>query len=276
MKKNIYALIIMVFFSSFPFLVWGTDMGTIESGEVHTGTLSLPDYTDTWQFTGDTGDRVVITTSRSGSNVQPEIYLYPPGGGSVEASETGLSYSNTLDHQLLQTGLYTIIIKDYNMDNLGDYGIALAKIPGDATSVIDPDGGVIASGETLSGTMDVRADSDIFQFSGDTGDRVVITTFGSNVQPEIYLYPPDSGPKEASETGLSYSNTLDHQLLQTGLYTIIIKDYNMDNIGGYEISLIKTPNTVPTLSEWGMIIFFIILVGSALLVLRRRTRQNPS
>ena len=32
--------------------------------------------------------------------------------------------------------------------------------------------------------------------------------------------------------------------------------------------------TVPTLSEWGMIIFFIILVGSALWVMRRRTKHE--
>ncbi len=34
------------------------------------------------------------------------------------------------------------------------------------------------------------------------------------------------------------------------------------------------PNSVPTVSEWGMIIFFILLVGSALWVIRRRTGQE--
>jgi len=31
---------------------------------------------------------------------------------------------------------------------------------------------------------------------------------------------------------------------------------------------------VPTLSEWGMIVFFILMVGSALWVMRRRTRNE--
>ncbi len=33
-------------------------------------------------------------------------------------------------------------------------------------------------------------------------------------------------------------------------------------------------STVPTVSEWGVIIFFILLVGSASLVMRRRIRQG--
>jgi len=34
--------------------------------------------------------------------------------------------------------------------------------------------------------------------------------------------------------------------------------------------------TIPTVSEWGMIIFFILLVGSALWVMRRRTGQESA
>lgn len=38
--------------------------------------------------------------------------------------------------------------------------------------------------------------------------------------------------------------------------------------------LADAPEPVPTVSEWGMIIFFILLVGSATWVVRRRTRQE--
>ena len=34
--------------------------------------------------------------------------------------------------------------------------------------------------------------------------------------------------------------------------------------------------SIPTVSEWGMIIFFILLVGSAIWVIRRRRRQESS
>jgi hypothetical protein len=76
--------------------------------------------------------------------------------------------------------------------------------------------GEIESGEVHTGTMDARADTDIFQFYGDAGDRVIITASSGSVQPEIFLYPPDSGPYEALATGTSYNKSVDHQLLQTG------------------------------------------------------------
>jgi hypothetical protein len=62
-----------------------------------------------------------------------------------------------------------------------------------------------------------------------------------NVNPDIYLYPPDSSGLEASETGLNSSKMLDHQLAQTGLYTIIVNDQRMDAQGSFSISLSKTP-----------------------------------
>ena len=240
MNKNLFSVILLAIFSLSPLCLWGTDMGMIKSGEVHTATLGSPGSSDTWTFYGEAGDRIVITSS-SGS-VQPEIFLYPPDGGPSEASATGSAFSKWVDHQLLETGLYTIVIRDWYLDSIGEYGIALVKIPGAATSTTDPDGGAIASGETLSGSMDARADTDIFQFYGEAGDRIVITSSSGSVQPEIFLYPPDGGPSEASATGSAFSKWVDHQLLETGLYTIVIRDWYLDSIGEYGLSLTKMPD----------------------------------
>ncbi len=41
-----------------------------------------------------------------------------------------------------------------------------------------------------------------------------------------------------------------------------------------KVARAPTPSTeIPTLSEWGMIIFFLLLVGSAVVVMRKRTRE---
>ena len=242
------------------------DGGPIASGQTLTGSLSQNGDSDIFQFYGDAGDRVIISAAGISGGVSPCIYLYPPEGGEQEAGVCN-GYSNlTLDNQLLETGLYTIIIKDYYMDNVGDYGISLAKIPGEAKSITDPDGGPIASGQTLTGSLSQNGDSDIFQFYGDTGDRVIISAAGisGGVSPCIYLYPPEGGEQEAGVCN-GYSNlTLDNQLLETGLYTIIIKDYYMDNVGDYGISLAKTPGaaTSPADPDGGPIAPDQTLTGS--------------
>lgn len=163
----------------------------------------------------------------------------------MEDSVCNSDNEHTLDHPLEETGWYAIIIRDYNMDNEGDYGISLAKIPGAAKSFTDPDGGPIASGQTLAGTLSDNADSDIFQFHGDAGDRAVILAARTSglVSPCIYLYPPSGGPMEGGICNSDNDHTLDRQLLETGLYTIIIRDYNMDEEGDYSASLSKIPST---------------------------------
>jgi hypothetical protein len=165
--------------------------------------------------------------------------LYPPGGGEKEAG----ILSGLLDHQLLQTGLYTIVISDYTNADAGAYNITLLKIPGSVSSSEDPDGGWIASGETLTGQMQVASDLDGFQFYGEAGDRVLVTavvTSGS-LDTAIDLYPPGGGEKEDS-TG--NGDRLDHQLLQSGTYTVVVSDSGLSDTGTYNITLLKIPGSM--------------------------------
>jgi uncharacterized protein YdeI (BOF family) len=219
------------------------DGGPIESAETLTGNLTLQADTDVFQFNGESGERVVITVSELSGNVEPQVFLYPPDSGELEVSAELNSLSQTLDHQLNESGLYTIIINDRNLDEEGQYALALVKLPGAVTSAADPDGGPIASAETLTGELTLQADTDVFQFNGESGDRVVITVseLSGNVEPQVFLYPPDSGELEASAENYSLSQTLDHQLNASGLYTILIKDSYMDEEGEFELSFEKDP-----------------------------------
>lgn len=49
-----------------------------------------------------------------------------------------------------------------------------------------------------------------------------------------------------------------------------------DNVGGMSLRIDADPSPIPTLSEWGMIIFLILLVGSAMWVIKRRTDQESA
>jgi hypothetical protein len=251
MTRRISHFIIVAIVVSFPAISRGADHGPIISGQTKTGTLSSPGFSDSWTFAGKAGDRVVITSARITGSLEPEIYLYPPAGGTLEASSVGLSYNHTLDHRLLQTGVYTIIISDWLLDEDGQYGVALATMPGVAFSATDPDGGPISSGGNLSGTLVNHADTDLYQFYGQAGDRVVITAarITESIEPQIYLYPPSGGALEASSVGLSYDHWLDHQLQQTGVYTILVSDWLMDEDGQYGIALARMPGGTTTDSD---------------------------
>ena len=66
---------------------------------------------------------------------------FPPGGGDYETFAGAGSSSVTINHKLLLSGTYTIVIKDYGLNNSGDYAISLAKMPGAVTSPTDTNGG---------------------------------------------------------------------------------------------------------------------------------------
>ena len=139
----------------------------------------------------------MITATGTSAGIYPEIHLYPPEhGGAFEASATGTGPPIRLDHQLQLSGTYTIVVQDWNLDTTGTYAISLAKIPGAVTSPTDPDGGTILPAQTLIGNFNLASDTDLFQFTAESGERVVITATGTSagIYPEILFIRPAVGP----------------------------------------------------------------------------------
>jgi hypothetical protein len=219
--------------------LFATDRGTINSGETRIGLgIAAPSYMDTWTFEGNAGDRILVRVRTTSGSLDTVIYLYPPGSGSAEESV----WNAVLSWQLEQTGLYTINIRDWSGSNSGNYNISFLKIPGVVSSSGDTDGGAIASGQTLSGAIDVASDLDAFQIYGNAGDRIIVRVrkTSGDLSPTIYLYPPDGGPAEQSVSNA----VLSWQLEQTGLYTINIRDNFGSGSGNYNISFLKIPGTI--------------------------------
>ena len=93
---------------------FGADRGPINSGETKIGfEISAPSYIDTWTFEGEEADRVLISVETTSGALSPYIELYPPGGGPREA----YSSPGSIDHQLEQTGTYSIVISDFGYDD---------------------------------------------------------------------------------------------------------------------------------------------------------------
>lgn len=100
------------------------DGGPITSGQTVTGLIEDPADMDAYTFDATAGQRVRITQTVTGGDLGSRIRLYPPGGGSVEASDD-FSSTATIDVQLEATGTYTLIVEDYYGDHTGDYSLAL-------------------------------------------------------------------------------------------------------------------------------------------------------
>lgn len=208
---------------------------TIRSAETVTGHLSVAGQTDAWKFSGQAGGTVVIQMARISGNLWCHFDLYPPSGGIIETSASGISSALLHQYRLAESGQYTILIRAGT--GTGEYGLSLLLIPGAATSLQDPDGGEISSGQTLAGTLSPPADTDAFTFLGQAGDTAVIqmARVSGNLWCHFDLYPPGGGEIEISASGISSALLHQHRLAHSGRYTIVIRAGT--GTGGYNLSL---------------------------------------
>lgn len=214
--------------------------GLINSGETKVGAVGAPSYSDTWEINCTAGDRLIVNAVTTSGSLNTQIRLYPGGGGPVEADSGAF---DTLDHRVVLTGMYTIVIGDWVPDQPGEYSLSVLRIPGAVSYAGDPDGGPIASGETRAATVHAVSDIDAFQISCTAGDRLLVNavkTSGS-LNTQILFYPPDSGGFEADSGPF---DSLDCQVAQTGVYTIVIQDWVPSATGNYSISVLKIPGSV--------------------------------
>src|SRR5438876_888102 len=119
----------------------------------------------------------------------------------------------------------------------------MLTIPGgQLSSPGDLDGGPIASGQTLSGSIDIASDLYAFQFSRPPPNSTLFpyTTLFRSLNTAICLYPPDGGPAEVCPPNAG--DFLDHQLAQSGLYTIVRFDcFFLSRLCDFIILLLKIP-----------------------------------
>ncbi len=80
---------------------------------------------------------MIISVSRESGNLNPDIVLFDPDGNpeaSNSCGESGGCVHTEINHQLLQSGLYTIVVMDNGGNETGNYSLSLTKIPGGQTS----------------------------------------------------------------------------------------------------------------------------------------------
>lgn len=228
----------------------------IHSGETRLGSISRPSEQDQYEFCGSVNQRVRIVMTRTSGSFCPTIQLYPPGGGDVACSGGCYfgSASAEIDCNLTMSGSWTIVVKDDDGVETGDYKLTLLLLGGPLTAPSDPDqdGGAISSGQTTKRVIDVPSDMDGFTFQGSANQRVriVMTRTSGSFCPTMQIYPPGGG--DAACTGGCYfgsaSAEVDCNLTTSGSWAIMVKDDDGVETGDYRLTLLLLggPLTAPS------------------------------
>jgi hypothetical protein len=112
----------------------------------------------------------------------------------------------------------------------------------------EPTDMIITYGDLITCKVESNGDSDIFRFSGISGESITIISSNQDgfVQPCIELYNPDGTIAGQGCTWPAYTNRIDVILTQTGSHTILLKDDENDNTGTYALSLERVVPPSPT------------------------------
>jgi hypothetical protein len=233
---------------------------------------SLSHYVDVDQYTfnatADTELRFLVLST--GGHVDPTIEIRDPDGFIiVDGVADGATCTNHLCNYSLplsitpaDAGVYTLLIHDDGSNETGYYQVALWCIDGDCDSdadgITDGDHTNLDYDDDITVTFSPQVDSDIFRFSGTTGDRIrlnVVST-GGHVDPTVEIRDPDgmtilNGVDDGASCvnhGCTYSIDLD-PLSVTGIYSLLIYDAATNESGYASLGLQCLLGTCANLAE---------------------------
>jgi len=221
----------------------------IDCGETLTGEINPPGETDLQPFEADAGEVVAIAVQASaGSSIEPVIKLFGPTGqvpldnGSTNYCGPGVCFFGPLP----ASGIYEVRVNDSGLNETGLYDITLQPVSETLNGMVCG-GTEISCGQTLPGVIDVSADSDAFRFDALSGEVVGLTyarSSGSGAVPTIKLFGPTGAPvplngstNYCGPSVYAGYTCVSSALPDSGIYTVVVWDYGLNQIGPYDITL---------------------------------------
>ena len=219
----------------------GDEGGPITNGWKHTGALERGDL-DLWSFTANAGDGIVL---RLGStNYNPWIRLYGPDG--VLAGEAFSGNGGFIDPDLevraTNSGKYTVVAASYPRNGEGPYTLTLALSPEQIFVTPGDEGGPLTNGWKHTGELNL-GDLDVWSFTANSGDGIVLRMGATNFNPSIRLYGPDGAlmGTAASGNGGIVDVDLARQATNSGKFTVVASRRTITGAGYYTLTLAKSP-----------------------------------
>jgi hypothetical protein len=203
-------------------------------GQRRSADLVLPGELDTYTFSAESADTVLVRMGSEASAIYPQMWIFGPNGALV-CNANGYPSAVEIPGCILPSdGSYTILANTYNSAATGSYGLTLQRLnnPGNATPVL--------FGHTKAGAIDTRGAFDTYTFAAHANSPVSVrmTSPSGGIYPSVRLYGPDGALLcQAS----NYPGTAEIGrcvLPSNATYTLIATNYNGAGTGNYSLSLL--------------------------------------
>ncbi len=223
--------------------------GPIACGELLNGAITPSGDADTWTFSANTGDAIVVRVGETGvpGTFYPRLTLFAPGGAQVAVGSG--AFAAEVAVTAAASGTYSVVVNDGTGAGTatGTYRITLAKTGGAVSVTGGDEGGPLTNGALHTGAIDL-GDLDVWTVSANAGEAIVVRmgegASGGTLYPWLRIYRPD-GTLADNSSG-AFAAEVATTATASGTYLVVAGDGNSSLAGtdSYRLTLAKTGSPV--------------------------------
>lgn len=188
---------------------------------------------DAFYVTADENTSLVIQVYAKLKNFEVNLKLYDPQGNILAAPTPKHGLVRLEYSDFPEEGKYLLVISDNSGNDKSDYEIFMERVDhGGCASYVG------CSNMTQTRELDANGAMHSLRFDGEAGTFANISIDPVDIyglDPRLELYAPD-GTRIYDQKGWASVNTGNFPLPQTGSYTILVSDYNGNDLGAYKIT----------------------------------------
>jgi trimeric autotransporter adhesin len=225
----------------------GSAQTALLNGTNQSGTLVV-NTTNAYTFTASAGDNVVLRLGSTGFSGR--LNLQDPTGALVK-SAGGNSTDWELAYTVTSGGVFTVLVSSYYTGGAGSFVLHLAQFPEPFIVPSGDEGGPMTNGGSHTGTLTL-GDLELWSFTANAGDNVVLRLGSTGFQGNLRLYVPD-GTLLMTSGGNSTDWKIAFTATKSGTHTVLVSSFYPGGTGTYVLHLAQFPEPfiVPTGDEGG-------------------------
>ncbi len=217
--------------------------GPLTNGFTHLGDLQTIGETDSWTFSANAGDSIVVRVGQISetNSFSPRVRLMNPDA--VQQSVDTNSLAAEVIATATNSGTFTVIVDDVSGLATGTYRITLMRTQPTISVAAGDEGGMLTNGTTHLGAIST-GDLDVWAIEAGAGDGFVVRigelVDGGSFTPWLRVYGPAGGLIDAGFGGFAGEVALTAS--QSGTYLVVIGDGNatLSGTGSYQLTLART------------------------------------
>ncbi|MEE2732533.1 MAG: pre-peptidase C-terminal domain-containing protein [Pseudomonadota bacterium] len=243
----------------------GASIATIDNGELISGTFNGSTDIDKYQLNVVAGETVYLRLGdTSNSYLNPRLRVFS-SSGAILWSSVSSTWTEAEFKAPANDTLTVAVSNDYTTTASYDYRLTAALASQPINTVAGDIGGVISSGQLISGTL-AGGDADVFNLTVSAGEAVYVRlgdTSNSYVSPKLRIYR-SNGDILWSSSGSQWTEALFHAPASETLTIVASNHYAISSIYDYKLSAVVASQSITTSSgdEGGLIHSGELISGS--------------